>query len=133
MSEQCSDVSHVAIWLISIEAIRRSGGRLNDFAIAEMHDYLRRIGYVPADLNRLNVVHITGTKGKGSTSAFTERLLRTHLGTKIGLYTSPHLCAVRERIRINGEPLSEEQFAKYFFEVWERLDADRTVSPPRSR
>lgn len=69
---------------ISIEAIRKSGGRLNDFAIVEMHDYLRRIGYVPSDLNKLNVVHITGTKGKGSTSAFTERLLRTHIKGKIG-------------------------------------------------
>lgn len=44
-----------------------------------------------------------------------------------GLYTSPHLCAVRERIRVNGEPLSEEEFAKYFFEVWERLEADPKV------
>lgn len=94
----------------------------------EMKDYLRRIGYVPDDLNRLNVVHITGTKGKGSTSAFVDRILRSHLpGKQIGLYTSPHLCAVRERIRINGEPLEEEQFAKYFFEVWEKLEADPKV------
>lgn len=45
----------------------------------------------------------------------------------IGLYTSPHLCAVRERIRINGEPISEELFAKYFFEVWEKLEQDPKV------
>jgi folylpolyglutamate synthase/dihydrofolate synthase len=44
-----------------------------------------------------------------------------------GLYTSPHLCAVRERIRINGEPISEEVFAKHFFEVWERLEANPKV------
>jgi folylpolyglutamate synthase/dihydropteroate synthase len=44
-----------------------------------------------------------------------------------GLYTSPHLCAVRERIRINGEPISEELFAKYFFEVWEKLEQDPKV------
>jgi folylpolyglutamate synthase len=95
-----------------------------------MYDYLRRIGYKPEDLNRLNVVHITGTKGKGSTSAFTERILRSHLKGKggVGLYTSPHLCAVRERIRVNGEPLSEEVFAKLFFEVWEKLESDQKVS-----
>jgi folylpolyglutamate synthase/dihydropteroate synthase len=40
----------------------------------------------------------------------------------VGLYTSPHLVAVRERIRINGTPISEEQFAKFFFQVWDRLD-----------
>lgn len=39
----------------------------------------------------------------------------------IGLYTSPHLKSVRERIRINGEPISKEKFAKYFFEVFDRL------------
>lgn len=114
--------------ITSIEAIRKSGGRLNDFAVIEMHDYLRRIGYRPDDLNKLNVVHITGTKGKGSTSAFTERILRSHLPGKVGLYTSPHLCAVRERIRVNGEPLSEEVFAKLFFEVWEKLENDPKVS-----
>ncbi|OCF31131.1 folylpolyglutamate synthase [Kwoniella heveanensis CBS 569] len=117
----------------AIEAIRKSGGRLNEHGIAEMNDYLRRIGYKPDDLNKLNVVHITGTKGKGSTSAFTERILRSHIpGGKIGLYTSPHLCAVRERIRINGEPISEELFAKYFFEVWERLETDSKPLTPQT-
>jgi folylpolyglutamate synthase len=43
---------------------------------------------------------------------------------KIGLYTSPHLRFVRERIQINGTMLSEEVFAKYFFEVWERFEAE---------
>jgi folylpolyglutamate synthase len=41
---------------------------------------------------------------------------------KIGLYTSPHLRFVRERIQINNTPLSEEQFARYFFETWDRLE-----------
>lgn len=38
------------------------------------------------------------------------------------MYTSPHLIAVRERLQIDGEPISEDQFAKYFFEVWNRLE-----------
>lgn len=41
---------------------------------------------------------------------------------QIGLYTSPHLRFVRERIQINREPLSEGQFARYFFDVWDRLE-----------
>ena len=45
-----------------------------------------------------------------------------------GLYTSPHLVAVRERIRVNGKPISEELFAKFFFEVWDRLEASDEVS-----
>jgi hypothetical protein len=71
----------------------------------------------------MNVLHITGTKGKGSTSAFTSSILCSiSPSSRIGLYTSPHLVAVRERIRINGKPLEEDVFAKYFFEVWDRLD-----------
>src|SRR5688572_17641394 len=49
-----------------------------------------------------------------------------------GLYTSPHLCAVRERIRINGKPIPERLFAKYFFQLWDRLTvaaANTTNSP----
>ena len=83
----------------------------------------------PSDLNALNSVHIAGTKGKGSTAAFTSSILTQFIepgsGTglsKVGLYTSPHLRFVRERIQINGQPLSEEQFAQYFFEVWDRLE-----------
>lgn len=87
----------------------------------------------PSDLNRLNPIHIAGTKGKGSTSAFVSSILTQYtpqrsdsesaVVRKVGLYTSPHLRFVRERIRINNEPLSEEQFAKYFFETWYRLEA----------
>ncbi|KAG6821585.1 hypothetical protein H0H93_000094 [Arthromyces matolae] len=107
----------------ALEAARASGStRLSEFAIPEMLEYLGRIGYTPKDLNALNVIHITGTKGKGSTSAFTDSILRHTLpDAKIGLYTSPHLVAVRERIRINGAPISEEVFAKHFFEIWDRL------------
>lgn len=47
---------------------------------------------------------------------------------KIGLYTSPHLRFVRERIQIDGQPLSEEDFTKYFFEVWDRLEASAQAS-----
>ncbi|KAL9095890.1 MAG: hypothetical protein Q9165_001887 [Trypethelium subeluteriae] len=42
---------------------------------------------------------------------------------KIGLYTSPHLRFVRERIQIDNQPLSEEKFTKYFFETWDALEA----------
>ncbi|KAI6047438.1 Mur ligase [Pisolithus marmoratus] len=106
----------------ALQAARAEGPRLNPNAITEMIEFLERIEYTCEDLNTLNVIHITGTKGKGSTSAFTDSILRhAKPNWKVGLYTSPHLVAVRERIRINGKPLSEEDFAKYFFEVWDRL------------
>uniref|UniRef100_A0A915P8H4 tetrahydrofolate synthase n=1 Tax=Meloidogyne floridensis TaxID=298350 RepID=A0A915P8H4_9BILA len=67
-----------------------------------------------------NCIHIAGTKGKGSTCAFLESILR-QLGYKTGFYSSPHLIHVRERIQINGHPISEELFAKYFFHVFNNL------------
>ncbi|OSD04312.1 FolC bifunctional protein [Trametes coccinea BRFM310] len=115
----------------TLEAVRASGGRLSQFAIPEMVEYLGRIGYSTSDLNKLNVVHITGTKGKGSTSAFTDSIIRrAHPEWKVGLYTSPHLVAVRERIRINGAPISEELFTKYFFEVWDKLKQNTKTANP---
>jgi folylpolyglutamate synthase len=79
----------------------------------------------------LRPVHIAGTKGKGSTSAFISSILSQYTTRsdehsqprKTGLYTSPHLRFVRERIQIDNEPISEEKFAKYFFEVWDKLEA----------
>lgn len=115
----------------TLDAVRASGGRLSEFAIPEMLEYLGRIGYTPDDLNALNVIHVTGTKGKGSTCAFTDSILR-HVKPewKVGLYTSPHLVAVRERIRINGAPISEDDFARFFFEVWDRLDKNEVRAHP---
>ena len=82
-------------------------------------------------MNGLNVIHVAGTKGKGSTCAFTESFLSVH-GTsteyprKIGLYTSPYIKTVRERIRINCKPISEDLFTIYFFEIWDKLPTRAT-------
>lgn len=78
------------------------------------------------DLDSLNIIHVAGTKGKGSTCAFTESFLRAHgkrtgYPRKTGLYTSPHLFVPEERIRINSKPLEHDLFAKYFFEIYDKL------------
>ena len=72
------------------------------------------------------MIHIAGTKGKGSTCAFINSFLaaygkRTGFPSKIGLHTSPHLKSIQERIRINSIPLSKTCFAKYVFEVWDTV------------
>ncbi|XP_055352413.1 folylpolyglutamate synthase, mitochondrial-like isoform X1 [Paramacrobiotus metropolitanus] len=103
-----------------LEKARRERSRNAANNIKWMENLLRYLDVEPSDLDRLNVIHISGTKGKGSTCAFTESLLR-HLGYKTGFYSSPHLVAVRERIRINGRPISEELFTQYFWEVYGRL------------
>lgn len=57
----------------------------------------------------LPILHIAGTKGKGSTAAFAESVLRAH-GHRTGLYTSPHLAHFGERFRISGKPWTPAQF-----------------------
>lgn len=60
--------------------------------------------------------HIAGTNGKGSTAAFLESILR-HAGFRTGLNTSPHLERINERIRINGEEITDESFAEIFTRI----------------
>src|ERR1700674_598915 len=66
-------------------------------------------------------VHVAGTNGKGSTSAMIEAGLRA-AGIRTGLYTSPHLIEPTERIRICGQPVSQEQFAQAFVRVHETAE-----------
>lgn len=112
-----------------VSAIRASGRGMNTAAIPEMHDWLARAGLAPPALAPLHAIHIAGTKGKGSTSAFVSALLRAHarhapgVPRPIGLYTSPHLRSVRERIQLDARPLSEAAFAAAFFTLWDRLGA----------
>ena len=61
-------------------------------------------------------VQIAGTNGKGSTAVFLDSICRT-ASINTGLYTSPHLQSITERIRINGTPLSPERFAQHATEV----------------
>jgi len=67
------------------------------------------------------VIHLTGTNGKTSTSRMTETLLRAR-GLRTGLFTSPHLSSVRERICVDGEPLSAERFADAYDEIKPYID-----------
>ena len=60
----------------------------------------------------LRIVHVAGTNGKGSTSAFMASLLKA-CGYKTGLYISPHLCDIRERFRINGTWISTPGFNRH--------------------
>jgi dihydrofolate synthase/folylpolyglutamate synthase len=67
------------------------------------------------------IVHIAGTNGKGSTAAFLEAILRD-AGFRTGLNTSPHLERINERIRINGEEVSDKSFAETFARVREVIE-----------
>ena len=62
------------------------------------------------DLTELKFIHVAGTNGKGSVCAMLDAICRA-AGLKTGLFTSPHLVTFRERIRVNGDLISEEDVA----------------------
>lgn len=89
-------------------------------------------GQLGNPFTQYETIHVTGTKGKGTTSTLMARLLQA-TGRQVGLYTSPHVRDVRERIKLNGVPISEAAFVKAFNTVWEltgRVDdgVERPVS-----
>ena len=63
------------------------------------------------------VIHVAGSKGKGSTCAMIASGLKA-AGLRTGLYTSPHLHSFTERIRVDGECISKSEFANLIEELW---------------
>ena len=74
-------------------------------------------------------IHIAGTNGKGSVSHTIAAMLQ-NCGYRVGLYTSPHLLDFRERIRVNGQPVSEDYVVRF---VEKNKDFWKNCNPPSSR
>jgi dihydrofolate synthase/folylpolyglutamate synthase len=92
-------------------------GRVGESAPQPRLEPTRRAVELLGDVHRAApVVHITGTNGKTSTSRMIESLLRA-TGLRTGLLTSPHLERVTERIMIDGEPISDEAFARNWDDI----------------
>jgi dihydrofolate synthase/folylpolyglutamate synthase len=89
-------------WLYSLQ---RFGIKLG------LENIRRLIAELHVDLSGTRVIHIAGTNGKGSVCAMIDAIGRAQ-GYRTGLFISPHLVTFRERIRINGEMISEEAVAK---------------------
>jgi dihydrofolate synthase/folylpolyglutamate synthase len=85
-------------------------GRLQHFGVKLGLENIAALGLALGNpQNRFLAVHVAGTNGKGSVSAMLEAILRGH-GLKTGLYTSPHLVRVEERVRVNGRCISSRRF-----------------------
>ncbi|GIL67476.1 hypothetical protein Vafri_20872 [Volvox africanus] len=97
-----------------------SGIRRNEFEL--MPIFMQRAGLTPERLAALKFIHVAGTKGKGSTCAMVESILRC-CGYRTALYTSPHLVDPRERIRVDGKMLPRAEFTASFRRVFGALRA----------
>ncbi len=105
----------------AIESLHARAGELHDapgqprqkFRLEEMRALVEALGH--PELSFRSVL-IAGTNGKGSTAATLSAILRS-AGYRTGLYTSPHLSQVNERIRIAGQPIADADFARLYFRV----------------
>src|SRR3954471_4129751 len=79
------------------------------------------VGLLGDPQKAFRAVHVTGTNGKTSTTRIVERLLREH-GLRTGRFTSPHLLDVRERIAVDGAPLTPAQFVATYEDVVPYVD-----------
>ncbi|WP_020471649.1 bifunctional folylpolyglutamate synthase/dihydrofolate synthase [Zavarzinella formosa] len=102
----------IAFWYGRIDYERRQP-RPGDLKLDRMRSLLRRLG---DPHRRVRCVHVAGTKGKGSTSAMLAGILRK-AGHRTGLFTSPHLADISERVQVDGVPISPAEMAARMGEV----------------
>ena len=116
------------------EAVSGAAFTKEGYSLAPVEEVLRRLGdpHLAA-----RTVHIAGTKGKGSVAAMVASVLSA-AGYRTGLYTSPHLHSLRERIRVEGRLISQEELASLATETQPCLekaaaagDCARQMSPNR--
>lgn len=118
----------LAFWFGRVNYEQRSP-RPSDLSLDRMHSLLELLDR-PQD--KFAIVHVAGTKGKGSTSAMLACVLK-HAGLRTGLFTSPHLVRVEERIQIDGRAIDADELAAALAEVADavaRLERDAPAGPP---
>jgi dihydrofolate synthase/folylpolyglutamate synthase len=102
----------LAFWYGLVDYERKTI-RPGDLKLDRMRALLQTLGN-PQE--RLRIVHVAGSKGKGSTSAMLAAILR-QAGYRTGLFTSPHLCHVEERFQVDGETITAEELTALLEEV----------------
>jgi dihydrofolate synthase/folylpolyglutamate synthase len=105
-----------AFWYGLVDYERRSP-KPTDLKLDRMRALLRRLG---DPHRRLRVVHVAGSKGKGSTSAMLAAILE-RAGYRTGLFTSPHLVRVEERFQVDGRPITDGELTELLGEVYDSV------------
>jgi len=106
------------------EKMSRVGYNHTNFNLSRMQRLLASLGNPQKDFRS---IHIAGTKGKGSTANMTAAMLQS-CGYRVGLYTSPHVMDIRERIMVDGAMISEADFTRLIARlvpIVNKLNGDR--------
>lgn len=96
-----------------ISYVNTNRGNGQKESLERLYQLLERLNNPQKDLS---FIHITGTNGKGSTASFFQSILR-EAGLNVGLFTSPHLEVVNERIRLNNEYIADADFIRIVNEI----------------
>ena len=96
----------ISVELDSLYSLQRNGIKLG------LEHTFQLLEFLGNPQKKLNLIHVAGTNGKGSTCAHIECILRGN-GYKVGLYTSPHLINFNERIRVNGSPIKNDEIISF--------------------
>ena len=107
----------VARLLSLVDHERRTPAQPRQKRIYDLRNVARLLERMGDPHRRAGVVHVAGTKGKGSTAAMVESIMRA-AGYSTGFYSSPHLHSFCERIRRDGEPVAPERFTELTASVW---------------
>ena len=116
------DAEAFLVGRIDYERVAKMPYSRRELNLCRMSKFLELLGNPH---QQVDIIHVAGTKGKGSTVAFLTAALKAH-GLRCGSYTSPHLHQVEERFRLNGQPSSPEDFVRlvqHVRPVVELLDA----------
>lgn len=101
----------------TLERLYALGHRGRKLGLERMEAACEKFGHPE---RTFKAVHVAGTNGKGTVSAFVASMLNAS-GKKTGLYTSPHLCRFAERIQIDGEPISDAELVPLLNRVMDEV------------
>jgi dihydrofolate synthase/folylpolyglutamate synthase len=119
-----SSLEQARAWWYGLINFEQRMPRADDLKLEHMRRLLARLGNPH---QRLRIIHVAGSKGKGSTAAMLASILR-QAGYRTGLFTSPHLCRVEERFQVDGQPITAAELTTLLEEIrW----ASEVASAPR--
>jgi len=113
---------------VDYEKITSQKYSIADFDLGRVERLLASVG---SPHTRMNVVHVAGTKGKGSTAIMMQSAM-TAAGLRTGLFTSPHLVDLEERVTINGQPIAKDEMRQALSTLRPYVDNIRERSPESS-
>lgn len=114
-----SSINELQAWLFQIPMFSRDGVKAVHYSLENIQAALRALG---SPQHHFFSIHVAGTNGKGSTVRILESVY-LQAGYKVGAFTSPHLIRYNERVRVNGQEVSDEYMLDFFNEYKALLES----------